>query len=81
MQNVRNSKRNKKLKCRHDNYKLLNNFLNSDFECIMVDYHDYANMKSCIESLRASIKRFKYGNLISIHQCEDRVYITKGRML
>ena len=81
MQDVRRKKtRKKKTRCRHDNYDFLYTFLHSEFDCIMLDWHEYSSMKSCIESLRISIKRYKYGNLISLHQCEDRAYLCKGTM-
>lgn len=82
MQGIQRKKKNRKKKgyrCRHNNLELFETFLDSKFEAIMIDYHEYASMKSCVESLRLSLKRYKYNTIISIHQFEGRVYLCRGR--
>lgn len=81
MRKVQVAKKKRKYKIPSNNLRLFKDFLTSDIDCMAIDYSSYASLKSCVESIRISIKRYKYNGIIAIHQYKNIVYLSKGRML
>lgn len=42
---------------------ILEEFINSDFDCVKIEGWDYKNIKSCAGSFSNSIKRFGFRNV------------------
>lgn len=59
-----------------DNYKLLTDFANSDYECVKLEGYTHKDAKSCQSSICASIRKFRMiGIRVRIHR--DDVFLVK----
>ena len=58
------------------NLELLEKFISSDHECVIVKDCHHKNAYSCAASLRNSVKRFRMSGIIVVVR-EGRVYLIK----
>lgn len=68
-----------KIGCYHKKTKLLkilDEFRDSDYDCVKVENYDHKDAYSCTASLSCSIKRYHYDNIRAV-TCRGEVFLVK----
>lgn len=56
--------------------KILEEFQNSDYDCVKIENHEYKNARSCYGAFYKSVKRFGFAT-IEVHMMNGEVFLLR----